>query len=155
MSIVQQLDHGRDSSPVRDLLSVKSPALTHPDEVVADHELTLADKRTLLASWASDALAVENRPSLRQLPRGAVVPVDDIMAALRSLDVDEHRDEKSLAFARPFARRGSRPSSRRRTLRPNDDDKPPPYSARCAVPPAGRILIGAQRRSPYRQLIAD
>jgi hypothetical protein len=154
MSICQQLDHGRSSSSVRDLFSVKSVTLTHPDEVVGDHEFTLAEKRALLAARASDALAVENKPSLRQLASGAVVHVEDIMAALRSLDLDEYSDEKSLAFASPFARRVSRPSSRRRTLRPNDDDKPPPYSARCAIPRAGRILFGAQRRSPYRQLFA-
>ena len=76
----------------------KSAEFAHPDEVVDDQELTLADKRSLLASWASDALAVEDSPSLRQLASGAVVRVDDIMAALKSLDLDEPRHEASADF---------------------------------------------------------
>ncbi len=44
-------------------------------------------KRAILASWASDAAAVRNRPGLRK-PRALrrPVPVDDIFAALRSLE---------------------------------------------------------------------
>ena len=113
----------------------------HPDEVVDDQELTLADKRSLLASWASDALAVEDSPSLRQLPSGAVVRVDDIMAALKSLDLDEPRHEASLTFSRSFARRGSKPTARRRNMRPEDDDEPPPSAASARIPTAQKILI--------------
>ena len=44
-------------------------------------------KRAILASWASDAAAVEGRPDLRH-PPGLKQPVavDDVFAALRSLD---------------------------------------------------------------------
>lgn len=49
-------------------------------------------KRAILASWASDAAAVEDEPSLRR-PRGggAVVPLDEVMAALKALDAREGR----------------------------------------------------------------
>src|SRR4051794_23355882 len=75
--------------PAGDLPSKRSQTFTHPGEVVNDQELSLSDKRSLLASWASDARAVENSPGLRQLSSGAVVRVDDIMAALKSLDPHE------------------------------------------------------------------
>jgi hypothetical protein len=60
-------------------------AFNHPSEVVNDPDLTLNEKRAILASWASDACAVEAAPSLRQGPERPV-PFDDIMEALRTLD---------------------------------------------------------------------
>ena len=61
-------------------------AFSHPSEVVADPDLTLNEKRAVLASWASDACAVEAAPVLRQPPHGPSVKFDDIMEALRKLD---------------------------------------------------------------------
>lgn len=61
-------------------------AYRHPKEVVADLDLTLNEKRAILASWASDACAVEAAPELREIPQGPVVRYDDIMEALRTLD---------------------------------------------------------------------
>jgi hypothetical protein len=62
-------------------------AFGHPDEVVNDPDLTLNEKRAILASWASDACAVEATPALRCAPGGGhPVSVDDILEALRSLD---------------------------------------------------------------------
>src|ERR1700684_146639 len=58
----------------------------HPDDVAGDPDLPLAEKRALLASWISDARAVENAPSLRRLDSGAVVEVDAILRALVLLD---------------------------------------------------------------------
>jgi flagella basal body P-ring formation protein FlgA len=58
----------------------------HPSDVMDDPKLTLAEKRAVLASWISDARAVENAPSLRQLDSGAVVEVDAIRQALVLLD---------------------------------------------------------------------
>jgi hypothetical protein len=125
MSRLQELNAGRvnDTIPVHDPLTGKFIRTPHSGEVVGDHGLTLADKRALVASWASDVLAAEDRPSLRRSGNGAVIRVDDIMAALSSLDVDEFRDEKWLALSKSFARRPRRPTSRRRSLRLNDDDK--------------------------------
>jgi hypothetical protein len=70
-----------------DALLHPSQAFEHPSDVVNDPDLTLNEKRAILASWASDACAVEAVPSLRCLP-GAKRPVcfDDVMDALRALD---------------------------------------------------------------------
>lgn len=59
----------------------------NPDDVVKDPHLTLHDKREILASWASDASAVQDEPRLRWL-LGTVepVPLDEVRAALRRLD---------------------------------------------------------------------
>jgi hypothetical protein len=61
-------------------------AFVHPTAVVNDPDLTLNEKRAILASWASDACAVEAAPALRKKPGAPVVHFDDIMDALRSLD---------------------------------------------------------------------
>jgi hypothetical protein len=62
-------------------------AFAHPRHVVDDPDLTLSEKRALLASWASDACAVEAAPMLRQAPNAArPVMYDDVMEALRALD---------------------------------------------------------------------
>jgi hypothetical protein len=58
-----------------------------PWEVVADGALTTEEKRTILASWASDACAVDTAPGLRRVPgSGSIVGIDDILEALRALD---------------------------------------------------------------------
>ena len=57
----------------------------HPRDVVADPTISLSKKRAILASWASDACAVEAAPALRKGAK-APVPFDDIMEALRALD---------------------------------------------------------------------
>lgn len=58
----------------------------HPSEVVNDPDLTHNEKRAILASWASDACAVEAAPELRVGPQGAPVRFDEIMEALRTVD---------------------------------------------------------------------
>jgi hypothetical protein len=55
-------------------------------EVVKDADMTVQEKRAILASWASDACAVEAAPDLRSPPSAAVVRFDDIMDALKRLD---------------------------------------------------------------------
>jgi hypothetical protein len=58
-----------------------------PQEVLAHPALGIKDKRAILASWASDACAVENLPNWRRLPEtGALVALDDILDALQVLD---------------------------------------------------------------------
>jgi hypothetical protein len=61
-------------------------AFAHPMAVVNDPDLTLNEKRALLASWASDACAVEAAPELRHPPGGRVIRFEEIMDALRTLD---------------------------------------------------------------------
>src|SRR5919107_1154643 len=76
------------SRPTWQVLVEPSAAFAHPDEVVASPNLTREEKRAILASWASDAWAVESAPALRQCPglAGCTVPLDDVLAALRALD---------------------------------------------------------------------
>lgn len=62
-------------------------AFNHPLDVVRDPDLTLNEKRAILASWASDACAVEAAPPLRCAPGSSKpVPFDEIIDALRTLD---------------------------------------------------------------------
>jgi|SRR5947209_4939736 hypothetical protein len=63
-------------------------AFSHPADVVADGDLTVNEKRAILASWASDACAVEAAPSLRLPTEGPPVQFDDIMEALKQLDAE-------------------------------------------------------------------
>jgi hypothetical protein len=67
-------------------LDYPAGTFTHPAEVVRDPGLTLNEKRAILASWASDACAVEAAPALRRIPDGRLVTIDDVMDALRRLD---------------------------------------------------------------------
>ena len=62
-------------------------AYSRPVDVVRDADLTLSEKRAILASWASDASAVVSHPALRQVPSSdRPIAFDEIMEALRSLD---------------------------------------------------------------------
>jgi hypothetical protein len=59
----------------------------HPFDVAHHPTLEPEVKRSILASWASDHNAVENEPAMRKPPElKEPVPLDDVMAALRSLD---------------------------------------------------------------------
>ena len=74
-----------------------SQAFEHPSEVVRDPDLTLNEKRAILASWASDACAMDAVPTLRCLPGGKrPVPFDEVMDALRALD-EEVRCSRRIA----------------------------------------------------------
>jgi hypothetical protein len=78
-------DRQRENFDLDQLLH-PAQAFGHPSEVVNDPDLTLNEKRAILASWASDACAVEAAPDLRRSPGGPVVRFDEIMDALRTLD---------------------------------------------------------------------
>jgi hypothetical protein len=88
-------------------------AFGHPTQVVNDPDLTLNEKRAILASWASDACAVEAAPDLRSNARGAPVRFDDIMEALRTLDrqANGHRYRRVLHHRRGLLRREPRKRS--------------------------------------------
>jgi hypothetical protein len=66
-------------------------AFGSPSQVVNDPDMTLAEKRAVLASWASDACAVEASPELREPSPGHTVKYDEIMEALRALDAQVDR----------------------------------------------------------------
>jgi hypothetical protein len=74
---------------VYDLNAILHPGsvFDHPRDVLADTALSRAEKRAILASWASDAAAAASCPSLRAVP-GAKrnVSIDEILDALSSLD---------------------------------------------------------------------
>lgn len=70
-----------------DALLHPAQAYARPIDVVADAELTLNEKRAILAAWGSDACAIEGAPSLRRAPgSGWIVRIDEILEALRTLD---------------------------------------------------------------------
>ena len=78
---------GSDQNDQFDLDALLHPAgaFGSPADVVGDPDLTRNEKRAILASWASDACAVEATPELRSTP-GRTVAFDDVMDALRALD---------------------------------------------------------------------
>jgi hypothetical protein len=89
-------------------------AFGHPRQVLADPDLTVNEKRAVLASWASDACAVEASPELRQPGDGPPVRFDDIMDALKALDREA---AKSVDYGRVINR-----ARRIRDLYRRDDD---------------------------------
>ena len=120
----------------------------HPREVLAHPLLSRADKRAILASWASDACALENAPALRCLAgcRAEPVPVDAVLAALGTLDPERSPAKAVSPGGRALPRRARRSSNLHRFLRRrrNDDDDPPPCPAaampRPRTPPSGAAL---------------
>jgi len=82
-------DPSRETDSGFELQTLLHPAgaFSHPSDVVRDPDLTLCEKRAILASWASDACAVESMPALRIAPAGGKpVSFDEVMDALRALD---------------------------------------------------------------------
>ncbi|MBY0330383.1 MAG: hypothetical protein K2X49_06920 [Acetobacteraceae bacterium] len=121
-------------------------AFTHPDQVVSDRALTWSEKREILASWASDTRTVADNPALRQLDSGAIVRVEEILGALKSLDRIEPFDrrgfEEIFGLRPSFPRRNRKvpgaPRSRRlRWDRSDDDDDPPPCPVSARSPKRG------------------
>ena len=91
-----------------DALLHPARAFAHPSDVVRDPDLTLNEKRAILASWASDACAVEAAPELRMGMAGNVVRWDDIMDALRTLDHEAASAGKPLPhYKRVLARKSA------------------------------------------------
>ncbi|WP_235984063.1 hypothetical protein [Bradyrhizobium australiense] len=67
-----------------------------PDEVLNDQQLSDAEKRVILSSWASDMFAVESCPSLREIPgMGHTIRLADILAALRQLDGEQDPGQRA------------------------------------------------------------
>src|SRR3954453_1568484 len=92
-----------DSFDLDELLH-PAQAFSHPSDVVGDPDLTLNEKRAILASWASDACAVDSSPGLRHAgPGRPPVGFDDVMDALRSLD--KQANEASARYRKDARRR--------------------------------------------------
>lgn len=75
-----------DGSSFDDLLH-PARAFARPADVVDDADLTLHEKRAILASWASDACARESNPVLHETIDGSAARWDDVMDALKELDL--------------------------------------------------------------------
>jgi hypothetical protein len=106
------------TNPEFDDLLHPAQAFECPQGVVEDPDLTVNEKRAILASWASDACAVEAVPALRRPPGSRrVVTVDEILDALRTLDKIAQSDAPQAAWARRQVRRESLSEFRRRRLR--------------------------------------
>ncbi|MCA0026631.1 MULTISPECIES: hypothetical protein [unclassified Mesorhizobium] len=113
----------------------------NPGDVLNCSTMSLEAKRGLLASWASDAHAVDDAPSLRRLDDGSVMNVDEILRALKALDEREqghppHR-AASRSQRRSFGRfrRGSWSRWIAGIRGEDDDDDPPPSPVCAAIPP--------------------
>jgi hypothetical protein len=69
-----------------------SVGFAHPRDVLKDPWLDTEEKRAVLASWASDASAVRDQPSLRwMLGTPEPTPLADIREAIAALDRDISR----------------------------------------------------------------
>ena len=95
-----------------DLTALLHPAqaFAKPMDVVDDLDLTLSEKRAILAAWASDACAVEATPSLRSAAGRSIAQFDEIMDALRELDrLAAERSKPLPHYRRVLARRNAPP----------------------------------------------
>ena len=104
-----------------DALLHPAKAFAHPMDVVRDADLTLNEKRAILASWASDACAVEASPELRVNASGAAVGWDDVMDALYILDREADTYGKPLPHYK-------RVLAKKRLLRGGRDDQGHPLN---------------------------
>lgn len=126
-----------DSHDVADVAALR--AYSSRAQVLADDGLSKEEKRSLLASWASDIRAVENWPALRRLDDGTLLNIDEILSALKVVDHPAGTTFRSSAT--PTSRR--RPNNRTsHDFRPDDpdDDNPPPKPA-AAMPPPNRSSV--------------
>jgi hypothetical protein len=81
--------------------SLLASTFSHPREVLANPVLDVLQKRCILATWASDAFAVEGKPWLRQIPGSdRQVRIGDVLAALRTLDGPPPRRGGAIHFTR-------------------------------------------------------
>ena len=95
-----------------DTLLHPSQAFEHPSDVVNDPDLTVSEKRAILASWASDACAIEAVPTLRRLPEeNGPSTFDEVMDALRTLDEEARRARRTAGNHRVPKRSRKLPSS--------------------------------------------
>jgi hypothetical protein len=107
-----------------DTLLHPASAFAHPMNVVHDADLTLNEKRAILASWASDACAIEAAPDLRSTASDRVVRWDEIMDALRVLDGLAAKYGKTLPhYKRVLARKSVSPAGLRSRKR-DDQGRP-------------------------------
>ena len=111
-----------------DALLHPAKAFAHPMDVVRDADLTLNEKRAILASWASDASAIEAAPEFRATASGNLVPWDDIMDALRALDQEGNYSKSLPHYKRVLAQKGIGLLGARTLRRRNCNDQGAPFN---------------------------
>jgi len=124
-------ERSKEKRDIFDLDALLHPAnaFAHPMDVVRDEELTLNEKRAILASWASHACAIEAAPDLRVNSSRSVVRWDDIMDALRTLDKETENYAKPLPhYKRVLARKNAGLLGLRRPRGRNRNDQGAPLN---------------------------
>jgi hypothetical protein len=124
-------ERSKEKRDIFDLDALLHPAnaFAHPMDVVRDEDLTLNEKRAILASWASDACATEAAPDLRVTSSRSVVRWDDIMDALRTLDKETENYAKPLPhYKRVLARKDAGLLGLRRSRGRNRNDQGAPLN---------------------------
>jgi hypothetical protein len=124
-------ERNKEKRDIFDLDALLHPAnaFAHPMDVVRDEDLTLNEKRAILASWASDACAIEAAPDLRVNRSSSVVRWDDIMDALRTLDKETENYAKPLPhYKRVLARKDAGLLGMRRPRGRNRNDQGAPLN---------------------------
>ena len=124
-------ERSKEKRDIFDLDALLHPAnaFAHPMDVVRDEDLTLNEKRAILASWASDACAIEAAPDLRVNRSRSVVRWDDIMDALRTLDKETENYAKPLPhYKRVLARKDAGLLGLRRPRGRNRNDQGAPLN---------------------------
>ena len=81
-----QRNRRNDGSIDLDTLLDPARAFAHPADVVSDPDLTLTEKRALLAAWVRRACAAEAMNAGSRPADASPVYYDDIVDALRALD---------------------------------------------------------------------
>lgn len=80
-------DAVRDAIAMGPAVLVQGMKLRGPMDLARAKCLSVDDKRTILASWASDFYAVDSSPGLRHLPgTPGPVSIDEVQRALREID---------------------------------------------------------------------
>ena len=124
-------ERSKEKRDIFDLDALLHPAnaFAHPMDVVRDEDLTLNEKRAILASWASDAWAIEAAPDLGVNSSRSVVRWDDIMDALRTLDKETENYAKPLPhYKRVLARKDAGILGMRRPRGRNRNDQGAPLN---------------------------
>lgn len=104
--------HSNEDAFDFDSLLHPAQAFAHPNDVVNDPDLTLNEKRAILASWASDACV--RRPPRAKRP----VTFEEVMDALRALDKEARKTGRVAGTHRVFDRaRSKNPPARPKRTR--------------------------------------
>ncbi len=118
---------------------------TNPQSVLRDSSMTVDEKRSLLASWASDARAVPDHPALRRIDDGRILELDDILDALKQLGEFPSSTRSISPSDRFYSHR--RWSTLSRILRrgDNDDDDEPTSPAPIAPRPRPPVFYDTRQ----------